>query len=230
MPASITIQLPRRVIDYADERAAFFFMSNLSSVGASGFDRRVTSPQNELDRIQIADIYAINSTMMARTGYAHWTQFTGVAGPLSWLQHLDTSWNLLTMEDTAWTSSDCAARILAALQVVMGPYRTTSITTKLLHLKRPNLLPVCDSYVCAMLGEKSGGPAQTMRLITAVRDVGRFNLGALTEISKRLKSIGIDRTLVRILDSLLWSAYPDSGPDAEFARWLVQWHQGRLFF
>ena len=43
----------------------------------------------------------------------------------------------------------------------------------------------------------------TRLLVLAIRDVGRKNLDVLKLIAARLKSIGIDRTLVRILDALL---------------------------
>lgn len=227
---SIEIRLADRLIDHADERAAFFFVANLSSVGSSSYDRRVASAQNPPDRFAQEDIRAINTTMMARTGYGHWAEFTHSTDPLAWLQALEPSWDLFTMDDGAWVAAQCEARILAALTAVMAPYRTTSITTKLLHLKRPKLIPICDSYVCAMVGKRAGSAADTAKLIMKVRDIGQANLAALMEISKRLTSIGIDRTLVRILDSLLWSGFQERGPDAEFGRWLVRYHGGRLFF
>lgn len=232
MPAHdpIEIRLPDRVIDHADERAAFFFVSNLSSVGSASYDRWVISPQNPPNRFVAADVRAINTTMMARTGYGHWAEFTGSTAPLAWLQALERSWDLFTMDDQAWAVAQCEPRILAALTAVMAPYRTTSITTKILHIKRPSLVPICDSYVCAMVGGRAGNATDTTKLIMRVRDIGRANLDALTEISRRLKSIGIERTLVRILDSLLWSGYRERGPEAEFGRLLVRYRGGRLFF
>ena len=226
----IQIHLPNHVIDHADERAAFFFVSNVNSVGPSACDRRAASLANPPDQFAGADVYAINTTMMARTGYTHWVQFTKSPAPLPWLQALDTSWDLFTMDDQAWMAAKCETQILAALTALMAPYRTTSITIKLLHLKRPALIPICDSYICAMVGKRAGNAADTAELIVTVREVGRANLDALQEISRRLRGIGINRTLVRILDSVLWSAYRKEEPDAEFARWLVHWHGGRLLF
>jgi len=227
---SIEIRLPNRVIDHADERAAFFFVSNISSVGASAYDRRVASPLNPPDQFEVADVRTINTTMMARTQYVHWAQFTESDEPLAWLRALGASWDHFTMDDEAWVAAQCERRILAALTGLMAPYRTTSITTKLLHLKRPKLIPICDSYVTAMIQKRAGDAGETTKLIVAVRVIGRENLDSLVEVSKRLASIGIDRTLVRILDALLWSDFQNQGPEAEFGRWLVQWRQGRLFF
>jgi hypothetical protein len=123
---SIEVRLPNRVIDYADERAAFFFVSNLSSVGSNAYDRWVAGPQNRHDRFTDADIRAINTTMTARTAYVHWEQLTKSDQPLSWLQELGPSWDLFTMDDEAWAAADCQARILGALMAVMGSYRTTA--------------------------------------------------------------------------------------------------------
>jgi len=232
MPSQHTIKiyLPNCVIDHADELAAFFFVSNLSSVGAAAFDRRVTSPLNPRDRFVEDDVRAINKTMMARTAYKHWAPITQSAVPPGWLRALDPSWDLVAMNDDDWAAAQCETRLLAALTAVIAPYRTTSIVTKLLHLKRPSLIPICDSYVCAMLGKHGGNATDTARLIGAVREVGRANLDALMEISRRLISIGVDRTPVRILDSLLWTGYQKAGPYAEFGRWITQCRDGRLFF
>ena len=226
----VEIRLPNRMIDHADERAAFFFVSNISSVATTGFDHRVLNPQNPPDKFEPSDVRAINTTMGARTAHKHWEQFTHSARPHGWLQELSTSWDLFSMSDEVWTAVQCETRILAALTAVMGPYRTTSIATKLLHVKRPKLIPICDGRVCSMVEKRAGNAMETTSLIMAVREIGRANLDELAEIQQRLTSIGIDRTLVRILDSLLWSAYRAKGPEAEFGRWLVRWHGGRLFF
>lgn len=213
---SIQIRLPNRMIDYADERAAFFFVSSISSVGSAAYDRRVAGSDNPPDYFEIADVRAINTTMMARTRYAHWTEFTGSTTPLPWLRALDPSWDLFTMGDQDWAANQCEPLILNALSSVMAPYRTTSITTKLLHIKRPRLIPICDSYVTAMIEGRAGNASDTTRLIASVREVGRTNLESLLEIERRLASIGIDRSLVRILDALLWSGFQRGSPEAEF--------------
>ena len=68
------------MIDHADERAAFFFISGISSVGTNGYDGRVASPQNPPDHFEVADIRTINTTMMARTSYEHHPSFAGGTG------------------------------------------------------------------------------------------------------------------------------------------------------
>ncbi len=98
------------------------FLSNISSVGAAAYDRRVTSAQNPPDQFEVADVRAINTTMMARTQYVHWAQYTESARPLGWLQALDRSWDLFAMDDEAWRAAQCEQRILAALTALMAPY------------------------------------------------------------------------------------------------------------
>lgn len=226
----VDIRFDNHVIDHADERAAFFFISNLSSVRSNSYDRWIADPENPADRFIEKDVQVINATMMARTGYRHWEEFTSSAVPLPWLQALDPSWNLFSMDDDAWEAAECEPRIRDALTGIMAQYRTTSISTKILHAKRSHLIPICDSYVCAMVGMSAGNAGKTTKLIMRVRDIGRANLDALTEISERLKGIGIERSLVRILDALLWSGYLENGPDKEFMRVLTSYRGGRLFF
>jgi hypothetical protein len=153
----VEIRLPNRMIDHADERAAFFFVSNISSVATIGYDHRIVNPQNPPDKFTQSDT----------RGYQHHDE---------------------------------------------GAHRTQAL----------------GAVHCSMVGKRAGNALETTRLIMAVREIGRANLDALAEISQRLRSIGINRTLVRILDSLLWSAFQTRGPEAEFGRWLVRWHRGRL--
>src|SRR2546430_11492903 len=98
----VEIRLPDHVIDHADERAAFFFVSNISSAGRKAYDSWVRCPQNPPDRFVRSDISAINTTMLARTAYKHWEQFTDSAEPLGWLQELAVSWDLFRMDEEAW--------------------------------------------------------------------------------------------------------------------------------
>ena len=226
----IEINLYNRTITHADERTAFFFIADLSSVDAKGYDRRVLSPDNPPNTITGDDITCVNTTMMARTPRHAWKPFIDSKDTLSWLTALDPSWDLLEMDDGAWSGSGCEGRLEAAFKALMGPFRTTAVTTKVLALKRPKLIPICDSFVSDMVGGKPGDYHAKTDLILEVRKVGRDNLAALQEIDGRLRTIGIKRTLVRILDGLLWSEYMDAGRYAEFGKWLIQYRSGRLFF
>ena len=91
------------------------------------------------------------------------------------------------------------------------PYVRRAVATKLLHVKRPHLVPVLDSLVVRQLGwPPDTGPAATVRVIDHVRVEGQRNLAELTAIGKLLRDHQVDRPAVRILDALLWSTDEDS--------------------
>jgi hypothetical protein len=93
------------------------------------------------------------------------------------------------------------------------------VATKVLHIKRPRLIPVCDSYVARTMGVEFLGSADLLQLVLHLRKQGQANLEALHEIQVRLGEIGIERTLVRILDALLWMRGKERGEYAVFAQW-----------
>jgi hypothetical protein len=91
------------------------------------------------------------------------------------------------------------------------PYIRRAVATKMLYLKRPALMPVLDSLVVAQLGGPSDeSVAETVRMIEHVRAEGRANLETLLSIRRLLAARGLERTLVRILDALLWSTHPEA--------------------
>jgi uncharacterized protein DUF6308 len=112
------------------------------------------------------------------------------------------------MTDEEWQHAGCAETFEKAVRALTGPGRNLSVMTKLLHIKRPRFVPVLDSYVMGQLGfSSSTSPAQ---VIVHLRSQGRRNLDSLRSIQTYLGARGIDRTLVRIMDVLLWSADPRS--------------------
>jgi hypothetical protein len=229
---ALGIVLPTgRTIQYADEKAALFFVTDVSAVGGRSYDSWVVSAQNDRSRITDGDLTAINTSMRARSPRSNWSAFIqAIRHP--WLDALDMDWDLVSMSPDRWDSRGVHQAIHEAITAVNGPHRRAAATTKLLHIKRPALIPVCDSYVAASMGMQAWGPDTTTDLIVAIRALGRTNLPVLKEIRARLKSIGIDRTYARILDVLLWFSAPSSAPGAYglFEDWLVNWHGGRLFF
>lgn len=78
----------------------------------------------------------------------------------------------------------------------------------MLHLKRWRLVPVCDSLVAQQLGASDSLP--TIELVEHLRAQGRANLDALRAIETYLAARRIDRSLVRILDGLLWTSHEES--------------------
>lgn len=80
----------------------------------------------------------------------------------------------------------------------------------MLHIKRPMLIPVCDSYVLKLMGIPDVGAESGVALVEHLRTIRKDLLSTLQSLRHRLQEMGCDRTLVRILDSLLWSGYPDT--------------------
>jgi hypothetical protein len=95
------------------------------------------------------------------------------------------------------------------------------VITKVLHIKRPQLIPVLDSLVAEQIGARAGEDLSTwVETVERVRAVGRANLDELRAIQEHLRSNGIsDRTLVRILDALLWTSSPGSYLYARLMGW-----------
>lgn len=93
----------------------------------------------------------------------------------------------------------------------------------MLHLKRPSLVPVLDSLVVEQLGAAMPStPARGVALIGHVRDVAKQNRDTLDRIIDYLGSQGVDRSVVRVLDALLWGRHEASwvAPLGPFiARW-----------
>jgi hypothetical protein len=227
-----SIQLPGGIrIDYADEKAALFFLVDPSSAGEASYDRWVASPNNPANSFVPKDVTAINTTMAMRSSAEHWNAFTtGI--PPTWLQAIDPNWDIVELSAHDWNAQQCQSAIDSAVIAMNGPYRRAAGVTKMLHIKRPLLFPICDSYVMTMVGQQASNAPSTCRLISSIRDVGVANRDALRDISDKLASIGIERSLVRILDALMWFDAPVKtiGPYQAYQGWLTRHHGGRLFF
>jgi hypothetical protein len=60
------------------------------------------------------------------------------------------------------------------------------------------------------MGIPGGGPASAVALIEHLRGIRGDLLPTLLDFQKRLRQPGLDRTLVRIADGLMWGSYPDT--------------------
>lgn len=97
-----------------------------------------------------------------------------------------------------------------------GKYRGISVSTKVLHLKRPQVFPVLDSLVLEQIGATS---QSVEAMLDHLRSVGRENLAILKKVQTQLGDQGVKRTLVRIMDGLLWASHPDAGLTPKLGRW-----------
>ena len=91
----------------------------------------------------------------------------------------------------------------------------------MLHIKRPRLIPVLDSLVVdQILARTTSDVTSWVAAIEHVRKVGRANHAELEAIREHLRAKGFaDRTLVRILDALLWTSHRGSGLFASLTGW-----------
>jgi uncharacterized protein DUF6308 len=165
------------------------------------------------DRLELADVVAMNSTMRSRSPHHVWAGVVDVETP--WLAALPVDLDLIATGDRRWKEAGADALVADALAAVVGPGRAPAVATKLLHLKRPRLFPMLDALVAEMLGASAPDmvaadrrAAAAAQLVLAVRREGRRNLAALRAIQRDLP--GRPRTLVRIFDAVLWLAHPSA--------------------
>ena len=205
----------RILIDDAEVLAERFFSSDRSSISPTGFDARAALPASAC--VTAEDVQAIWSTMRIRGSRAPLDDLVPL-GDIPEIEAMRDDWELMTLDDDVWRNQAVPA-IRAALERLnpihgMGP----AIMTKVLGLKRPRLVPLCDSYVLELLGvavptERERRPRRPERLIAAIqllRAQGQANLETLQAIQRRLACADYERTLARILDALLWSVHPAS--------------------
>jgi|GEM_PF-2234703 len=194
--------------------AATFFTIDPSSVGTGSYDSLCGMTRR--DQIDIVDVEALNRTMRARTAHDRWMPL--IDTPLPWLQALEPAIDLIETDDDSWAQADAERNVLAALVAVVGPGRGVSVATKMLHLKRPRLFPILDRLVVEMLGGTLADDAVpevraqlAANLMLHVRTQGIRNLDPLREIQSELARLDFERSLVRILDAILWLAHPAAG-------------------
>jgi len=204
---------PRLVIEQAQSLAYDFFTRDASAVGDKAYDAQVglTDP----NRVTVADVVAINTTMRARSPHTAWELLTAAPEPLSWLVAIPPDASLFRMGDDEWQA---LRPVLAqALAAAIGPYRNLSVATKVLHLKRPWLFPVLDSLVLQQLG---GLGRPHLDVLGHLRSVGVANRKALDLIAVSLAQAGLrPRSDVRVMDALLWSSHPAAGLAGELGGW-----------
>ncbi|HEY3548418.1 MAG TPA: DUF6308 family protein [Propionicimonas sp.] len=214
---------PPLVIEGAQWLAETFFRRDPSAVGLNSFDAYIGRTHLDpavRDRIVDADVTAVNTTMAARTSHATWAAV--IQGTdWTWLTNLDPTWDLIEMEESAWAEAEVAKRLGVAFAAVQRPGLQIAVVTKVLHIKRPRLIPVLDSLVLSQVGARYSDDVRSwVAALEHVRTVGRRNLDGLSGIRVHLRSQEIgDRSLIRILDSLLWTATPGAALFGHLSQW-----------
>lgn len=191
------------------------FLSGDPSAQPGGYDSR--AGQGDAARITRADVTTMNQTMRARSGHRYWQAIYD--DPQQWLAAIPTELDLIETDDGEWESAPGDGLVSHAIAHCIQPGIALAGATKVLHLKRPRLFPVLDSFVVQVLGinvspdaGRDERIAVAQRLTKAIRREGRRNLAALRAIQGGIgKDGGLHLTLVRILDICLWFAHPAAG-------------------
>jgi len=147
--------------------------------------------------------------MSARSPHADWQGLIG-HGDLSELHLIDPTWDLFVTREEVWTKQSVPEKLAALFNLVIGKGIGISRATKVLHIKRPQLIPVCDSYVLHLMGIPGEDAASGVALIQHLRSLAHDLLPALQDLQRQLRERGCDRTLVRIVDGLILSSHPDT--------------------
>jgi hypothetical protein len=227
-PISVSIALPGTTtqpfaIEGAQWLAETFFSLDPSATGSGSYDSWIAATQTDPDRynrITDGDVTAVNTTMAARTSHASWAPIIA-SQDWRWLEAIDPEWDLIEDADNEHVRLTVAPRLHTAFEKVRRPGINVAVATKVLHIKRPRLIPVLDSLVLAQVGSRvSSDPASWVTAVERVRDVGRANVDQLIRIRDHLAERGIEgRSLVRILDALLWLSHPAAGLSQALASW-----------
>ncbi len=214
---------PPLVIEGAQWLAETFFLRDPSAVGQLSYDAWIEETQNDpqrRDRIVDGDVSAVNRTMAARTPHKTWAAVVALSD-WTWLQAVDPRWDLFDMSAADWESALVRQQLVSAFAEIRRPGLGIAVVTKVLHIKRPRLIPVLDSLVLAQVGARATGDVRTwVDALEAVRAVGLANLAQLRMIQEHLRTREIaDRSLVQILDALLWAGSAGSGLFPRLTGW-----------
>jgi hypothetical protein len=186
---------PRLVIEEGDV-VIYASLSGDSDAGAFDAWAMGSAHRRDLNRITEDDIVAINR-FGVRSPRSAWASLVE-RGELPWLRALPDRSGLLAIDEEGWP--EVRSLLADALDDAMGPWRNLATVTKMLHLKRPGLVPVLDRLVVEQIGGSSTAP---LELIDHLRRVGRTNELPLVLIGANLEKVHLELTAVRILDAVL---------------------------
>lgn len=209
MATELRIRRPDLVIADPYTLALKFFLEDPSSVGPLAYDRYIASGKSPANRIVLEDVVSINRTMRARSAHTRWAALIE-SGDLPELAAVDPGWDSFLTADDEWDGNDVPERVASLVEAVLCRGIGVSVATKILHIKRPAVVPICDSYVLQLMGIPERGGASVAAMIQHLRESRAGLLATLSDIQRRLSQAGIDRTLVRITDVLIWGSHPDT--------------------
>ena len=186
-----------------------FFSQDVSSGRPGSYDSYIESGTSPTNRIVAEDVIIINTFMSARSPHSDWAELIA-RGDVPELAAISPSWDLYLTSDEEWERERVSDRLTDVFAAVRGNRIGVSRATKVLHIKRPALIPVCDSYVLGLMGIPDAGGKGAVALIEHLRLLRTDLMPTLLDLQERLRGAGYDRSLVRITDALIWGSYPDT--------------------
>ena len=157
------------------------------------------------DLISLDDVALINRTMGARSSYSNWNRLFK-RGTIPRLRAIKPEIDVFLTSDREWTQQHVADNLASVFALVIGKGIGIAVATKVLHLKRPRLIPVCDSYVLRLMGIPGQNAGSGVALVECLRTLRTQWTAPLQQLQRSLRNRGYDRTLVRIADAVMWSA------------------------
>ncbi len=157
------------------------------------------------DLISRDDVALINRTMGARSSYSNWNRLFK-RGTLAGLRAIKPEIDVFLTSDSEWTEQHVMDNLAWVFALVTGKGIGIAVATKILHLKRPRLIPVCDSYVLRLMGIPGQNAGSGVALVECLRTLRTQWTPPLQKLQRSLRDRGYDRSLVRIADAVMWSA------------------------
>lgn len=195
------------VVDDPWDHAKSFFTTD----GSVKYDKYIASGVSPPNRIVIEDVVEINRSMSGRSKHESWLRLTQKEHDLPELSAIDPAWDLVELSDEDWDDHDLPHLLESLFDAVIGPDIWISRASKVLHIKRPRLIPVCDSYVLQLLGIPGQSSASGVAACIQLRHECRSHLDRFRSLQTRLREeCGLDRSMVRIADVLIWGSHPDT--------------------
>ena len=125
-------------------------------------------------------------------------------------ERMPCGWDIITLDDTEWNAATDAVRELIVRLTEIDGVRVP-LATKTAYLKRPCLIPICDSFILdRLVGPRRDDIDAAICAIEVVRRVGRQYAALLNDVAEHLRTHlpepNAYRTMTRsrILDAVLW--------------------------
>ncbi len=184
----------------------------LTTAWSNVYDGYISSGESPPNRVTDKDVNVINRSMGTRSKRSRWEPIIN-KGELPELLKLDPTWDLILMDESDWERNQVPVRIEAAVDALVRPYIQIAAATKVLHIKRPALVPVCDADVLGRLGvTESEASRATMAVCVDLRREGRRLLEPLSALQVQVaEELHQQISLVRILEVLIWKSHPNRG-------------------